>query len=154
MSGTSEERKARQKARYEYLKARGRCVQCAQPAFAGRTMCAECLYKLTLRNISHTLSEDQKVQVNKAHRESYWARKAAGLCVTCGKPAVQGRVRCMECLLKNRLDKQAHLQKKRAEKPEEPEKPPRIYTPPMHRQGPDHPWNRDNRLVFQALRKR
>lgn len=151
MSGTSEERKARQKARYEYLKARGRCVQCAQPAFAGRTMCAECLYKLTLRNIGRKLSEDQKVQVYKAHRESYWARKASGLCVTCGKPAVQGRVRCMECLLKNRQDRQERMQKKRAEAPE---KPPRTYTPPMHRQGPDHPWNRDNRLVFQALRKR
>lgn len=147
MSGTSAERKAQaNKARYEYLKARGRCVVCAQPAFSGRTMCAECLYKQTLRNIGRTLSEEQKVQSCKAHRERYLERKAAGLCVTCGKPAEQGRVRCMECLLKNRLDKQESKRRKHAV---EPEKTPRTYTPPpAHSPAENHAWRQDNRIVF------
>ena len=63
MCGASAERKAQSKARYEYLKARGRCVECAQPAFAGRTLCAECLYKLSLRNIRRKITDEQKVKV-------------------------------------------------------------------------------------------
>lgn len=33
-------------------------------------------------------------------KERYEARKAAGLCVWCGKPAVQGQTQCLECKAK------------------------------------------------------
>jgi predicted amidophosphoribosyltransferase len=33
----------------------------------------------------------------RAH-ERYWARRTAGLCVSCGAPAVPGRPRCPRCL--------------------------------------------------------
>lgn len=146
MSGASAERKAQAKARYEYLKARGRCVKCAKPAFAGRTLCAECLYKKTLRNIDYVLTDEQKAKEYRRKKERYLERKAAGLCVICGKPAANGCVRCVECLLKDRLAQREYAREKRAA---EPEKAPRAYTtPPVHSQAQTHPWKMDNRIVF------
>lgn len=147
MSGTSAERKAQAKARYEYLKARGRCVECAQPAFSGRTLCAECLYKLSLRNIGRTLTDEQKLKQRDAVQRRYEALKAAGMCVQCGKKtAANGRIRCPECLLNNRLAVQESKRRKHAK---EAEKPPRTYTPPpAHSPAASHAWRQDNRIAF------
>ena len=147
MCGASAERKVQAKARYEYLKARGRCVECAQPAFAGRTLCAECLYKLSLRNISRTLTDEQKLKQRDAVQRRYEALKAAGMCVQCGKkPAANGRIRCPACLLNNRLAVQESKRRKHAE---EPEKTTRNYTPPpAHSPEASHAWRQDNRIAF------
>ena len=51
------------------------------------------------------MTEEQKEQVRSRVRQSgkalYKQRKAAGLCVRCGKPAQKGYVRCYECNIKN-----------------------------------------------------
>lgn len=147
MCGASAERKEQAKARYEYLKARGRCVKCAQPAFDGRTLCAECLYKKTLRNIDYVLTEEQKAKEYERKKERRQNLKKAGICIACGKrPAANGCVRCVECLLKDRLAHREYAREKRAE---EPEKAPRTYTPPpVHSPAQNHPWKMDNRIVF------
>lgn len=44
------------------------------------TLCSECLQKKAARS-----------------KELYYERKANGLCVKCGKPAVPGKVKCAEC---------------------------------------------------------
>lgn len=49
------------------------------------------------------LTAEQKSRINKRHRDVYLQRKEQGLCAYCGKrPALPNRVRCNDCLQKNR----------------------------------------------------
>lgn len=47
--------------------------------------------------------QEHKKELSEKSHNRYMERKAAGLCVECGKKkAVENRTRCLECLLKNR----------------------------------------------------
>lgn len=70
--------------------AAGKCVRCGdnlpkptrtQPV---HTLCNKCLQKKAART-----------------KAVYYERKANGLCVKCGKPAVPGKVKCTECAKKH-----------------------------------------------------
>lgn len=66
--------------RYYYLKNRKKCVVCQRQderTLSGKIRCKEC-------DVIHR----KRIQKYKAER------KANGLCVYCGKPAVNGTVRC------------------------------------------------------------
>lgn len=62
----------------------GKCMMCGQVPFApGHKVCNRCLQMKAARS-----------------KEVYYERKANGLCVRCGKPAVPGKVKCAECAKK------------------------------------------------------
>lgn len=69
------------------FRARGGCSECGRPVLPGRTVCKEhAQYRTTFE---------------RTRREG---RRAAGLCVTCGKrPPVEGRTHCAQCLEYNRV---------------------------------------------------
>ena len=93
---------------YQFFKSRGICPQCGkEKAAPGRVCCLNCLDKQNIRRLVRwdSMTEEQKEQVRSRVRQSgkalYKQRKAAGLCVRCGKPAQKGYVRCYECNIKN-----------------------------------------------------
>ena len=94
---------------YQFFKSHGICPQCGkEKAAPGRVCCLNCLDKQNIRKLERwdSMTEEQKEQVRSRVRQSgktlYKQRKAAGLCVRCGKPAQQGHVRCSECNIKHR----------------------------------------------------
>lgn len=86
---------------YRYYKERNRCVRChKQDAYTlnGRSRCAECAEKDSERHRRNYTTENNNKKCQKFRKKC----KENGLCTTCGRPAVQGKVRCTECLLKCR----------------------------------------------------
>lgn len=64
--------------------AEGKCIECGtEPHSPGHKLCNKCLQQKAART-----------------KEVYYERKANGLCVRCGKPAVPGKVKCAECAKK------------------------------------------------------
>lgn len=93
---------------YQFFKSHGICPNCGkEKAAPGRVCCLNCLDKQNIRRLVRwdSMTEEQKEQVRSRVRQSgkalYKQRKAAGLCVRCGKPAQKGYVRCYECNIKN-----------------------------------------------------
>lgn len=87
-------KRAREAERYQWLKTHGYCVKCgSEKAFGGRVCCADCLYKMQMRAIQYAESSPDAEERRKRHnaRQAEWARqrrarrKAAGICVCCGK---------------------------------------------------------------------
>lgn len=92
------------KERYYRLKAQGICVSCGQrPAFGHYTLCEVCLERDALWRIAHTDRVSQtKEYKRQAAKKFADARKAAGRCVRCGRPAVDGQTQCAWCAARNR----------------------------------------------------
>lgn len=105
----------RNKERREFYKAHGICCQCGrEKATKGRSYCLNCLDKISISGYKYraTWSEEKKAEylkrAAKHHKRLYNERKAAGICVDCGKKKVEeNRVRCGIC-----LDKQRRRQEK------------------------------------------
>jgi len=88
------------KERYDWLKERGYCVTCGHAwAEPGRCRCKACAKELDAmraRNYGEWYAGQNRLRA---------ARIEAGLCITCGAPAAEGRRRCPRCLA-NRRDYQ------------------------------------------------
>lgn len=88
----------------------GICPKCGKrDAMPNRICCFECLYTMNERSVKayHEMSDEerqsylQKCRVR--NKKRYQERKAAGICVQCGKrPPESGKVRCTECSIKCR----------------------------------------------------
>ena len=80
------------KKRYDSLKKDGKCVRCgiswAEP---GQSYCRKCLNRRKALKKRYTPNNEKR----KAIRDE---RKAAGLCIECGKPRLDGHVYCQKCL--------------------------------------------------------
>lgn len=92
------------RARREYLISRKRCVQCAgQDAYTlnGRRLCAECTAKSYACNKAYR--EAHRDLLRKRYRDIRAKRKAAGLCISCGRANDRdGRAECSFCAEKRR----------------------------------------------------
>lgn len=94
---------------YHYV-THGVCPRCRiRKALPNRTCCAECLYSENERAVKayHEMSDEERQlyaqKRSERNKERYQERKAAGICVQCGKkPALSGKARCTECLIKCR----------------------------------------------------
>lgn len=96
------------KERTQFLKENGLCTRCGKaPATPGHSTCPNC------RDYAKVIYEKRKAQGKlwvQNHSEEYYAqkkeqyyeRKEQGLCVLCGKPAVDGLIYCPRCRIKNR----------------------------------------------------
>lgn len=100
----------RNKERKEFYKAKGICCQCGrEKAAKGRSFCLNCLDLRSVYYYRHRqgMSEEKKAEYRekaaKSHKKLYDERKAAGICVDCGKKKAEGnRIRCGICLEKQR----------------------------------------------------
>ena len=84
-----------------FWKGLNRCIMChKQDAYtlAGRARCAECAAKA--REYNNARSAEHREESRACDRDRYAARKAAGLCVKCGKPA-GGHSHCETCRAKD-----------------------------------------------------
>ena len=80
------------KERYYWLKKKGICVSCGREyAEPGRVRCAQCRKK----TIESQKKYDPDHSKRYARRE---AKKNAGLCIDCGRPTVNGHLRCPRCI--------------------------------------------------------
>jgi len=103
----SEEYKIKQKEKVKQRKAdriaKGLCTNCLNPALPGLLMCAEhnATHKQNQRKKLEKLEAAGKLKEHRSilaglRKELTAKRKAEGLCVTCGEPAVVGYTRCQE----------------------------------------------------------
>lgn len=77
----------------------GLCITCGhQMAEPGKLKCFECAEKDRLR-IAKNRNRQRESETSKARYES---RKAAGLCVYCGKRKQEHGLRCNQCYIKSR----------------------------------------------------
>lgn len=87
---------------YIWRKEHGICTRCKKErAFPGHIMCPDCMYKANEYAIQWHKDHQKEhcEQVSKCNKNRYYKRKAAGLCVSCGKRApVTDRVMCVECM--------------------------------------------------------
>ena len=81
---------------YGFYKAAGICVKCGQNwSEPGHVACANCARKEAARQRRADPDGAKRRERNRRLRD---ARRAAGLCVQCGRPAEAGRARCARCL--------------------------------------------------------
>ena len=86
-----------------WLHSKGLCCDCKQRdayTMNGRWRCAECGEKFTARQLE-LRDTGRRDKENESARKRTAARKEAGLCVQCGKPAKNGKCRCERCLKRN-----------------------------------------------------
>lgn len=110
MSAVSEWARTNQRQRnresYKWYKDRGICPQCKKMyCRPGKVYCDECGKKRR----KATAARDNSAYC-KERREKL---KAQGLCVSCGKLAVKGRVLCAACARRNAEAQQVRKMKKR-----------------------------------------
>lgn len=149
-------KRAREAERYQWLKTHGYCVKYgSEKAFGGRVCCADCLYKMQMRAIQYAESSPDAEERRKRHnaRQAEWARqrrarrKAAGICVCCGKrEALDGRTRCERCTYLERARGREAYRRKHANDPVQPKRS--APQPKPHPVSADHPWRLDNRRAF------
>lgn len=111
--GVSREARDRQNAHsrelYQWYKAHGICPKCkTEWAAPGRVFCLDCLKKKRAEIMKN--GSDYNMQKCRERREKL---KAQGLCVSCGKKAVEGRVLCQVCARRNNEAQQVRYIKKR-----------------------------------------
>lgn len=109
---------------YEFFKSRGICPMCRKALLApGRAACFDCLEMMRAYAARQRAArtKEQAAENNKLcsqrHKDLRARRKAAGLCIACGKPALCGYVRCLDCNLKNNRAGRTMREKKRSLKP-------------------------------------
>ena len=109
---------------YVFFKSRGICPMCRKgPLAPGRAACFDCLetmraYAARQRaaRTKEQAAEDSKL-CSQRHKDLRARRKAAGLCINCGKPVLRGHVRCLDCNLKNNRAARTMREKKHGLKP-------------------------------------
>ena len=94
---------------YEYLKKHGICVKCGtRRAMPKHVLCDVCAEKDRKRNENRNAlmtEEEKRARLdhwNKVARERKRRYKENGLCILCGKKALEGKSYCLECLIKTR----------------------------------------------------
>lgn len=138
MKATEQQKQYQKQLRAE-RKQWGLCIECGKrPPFNGRVRCEVCLCRDLLVHHSTTDSPQRKENLKKLRAE----RRAAKLCIICGKPAYKEHTRCYECYLKN---------KRASDKYREQHKTGRVkpwnVPPPPRKQNAEHPWNQMNKLI-------
>lgn len=75
---------------YHERKEWGVCATCGKPRRNGETtvMCVHCLEKRA------KMRQENREKINEYARARRQRFKAQGLCIDCGKPAIQGQTRC------------------------------------------------------------
>lgn len=117
----------------------GLCVECGKkPPFEGRVRCEDCLCRDLLAH--HNTKDSDTVKANRKKRRE--ERKAAGLCITCGKPAYKEYVRCYECHIRNRRGCNEYRRQHNTGRIK-----PWNTPPPPRKQSANHPWNQMNKLI-------
>ena len=174
-----EAHRARIRATYHWYKAHGICIACGhEDAEPGKTRCAECAMKAAAwaRAAYYLQSEEQKAANRQQRKERYARRKALGLCTDCGKTVSTGKRLCLDCSLRrHRYDKRFFDAYRRVKtdfsdglccKCNEPVVPgkklcARHYAIALEnlrkanaQRSNDHPWRRDNRLIFNKKEMR
>lgn len=150
-------KRAREAERYQWLKARGFCVKCGrEKSFGGRVYCVNCLYKMQMRAIQYTESSEGRKQHNARQaewmREQRARRKAAGICIRCGKrEALEGRTRCKRCTCLERARGREAYRRKHADDPVQAKRS--VPQTKPHPVSADHPWRMDNKRVFHRFQK-
>ena len=101
MAAISEYARKRERQRnkdiYNWYKSKGICPRCkTQYAAPGRVHCEKCIVENRAR-VRKFFGEYNATKC-KERRERL---KAQGLCVCCGKPAVESRVLCVKCARRN-----------------------------------------------------
>lgn len=98
---------------YELLKKHHYCTACRkQDAYtlSGKILCFECAEKL---NKQHREDYHRRKEYHLSHKKQLREyRKSNGLCIDCGKKAVEGRVRCKKHLAIERFRAEKHRAKK------------------------------------------
>lgn len=87
-----------------WLNEHGICRDCGQrDVEPGTQLCFECAERKYKKNREYYKKNEEKIkqQVRERSRRKYAERKAAGICVKCGKRnSVQGKTICIDCLTK------------------------------------------------------
>lgn len=92
-----DEYNARKREEYHWYKAHGVCVKChSANAVSGRTLCASCFEKAKRYREAHA------ERILDMQRTKVAFRRANGLCLDCGKPNDNGKVRCERCLFRRK----------------------------------------------------
>lgn len=146
----------------EFWKARERCVEChCRDAFtmAGRALCAVCAEKS--RALARKRYEATPEKYQERDRRYYDARKAARLCVKCGKPVEPDnpRVRCLKCTRKLSAEDRSRNERNRPPEQNWPRGDNGICyicnrrptLPGRNCCGECYPWLRDNMLAAKAV---
>ena len=109
---------------YNLYKQHHICVKCKKnDALPNRVMCEECSEKRAKRYwdyMENTTLEQKKEDAdnrNKQRRELGESRRKQGLCPRCGKKALKGHVRCLDCSLKDVRYSKEHRRKEKSNKP-------------------------------------
>lgn len=109
---------------YEWCKAHRICPVCKHAKAApGRVQCLDCLDagKIRAERSRQGKSAEERERMRAAHRRNYKSltdsRRAAGLCIRCGKPARSGRTMCTECSLRSRNQQRRKREAARQRKP-------------------------------------
>lgn len=118
MAAVSEYARERQRAAnrelYHAYTSRGICPRCkTEWGAAGHVYCTACLK--VHREYNDRYDSEYKKQKCRERRERL---KAQGLCVSCGKKAVEGRVLCAKCARRNSEAQQVRKMRKRLQKEE------------------------------------
>lgn len=142
---------------HQYCIEKGICTRCHKHmALQGRRLCAECTYVNTINRIRRAKNEKpnndaERAEKNEKRRELYAKRKAEGICINCGqKKALANRVLCNECRIRANKASKKCMRKKREL---QPPKPRSTYIPkPCN--GENHPWKKDNHILFLKMTRK
>lgn len=136
------QQKQYQKQLREERKQWGVCIECGKrPPFAGRVRCEECLCRDLLAHPS-TLSAEKQRKQTESRKAKRAERRAAGLCINCGKPVYKDHTRCYEHYLKNKRASDKYRWEHRTGRVK-----PWNTPPPPRKQNTEHPWNQMNKLI-------
>lgn len=88
------------KQQYYERKAQHVCVRCGKSderTKEGGTYCRICLDYQALADIEYQKKPAYRINCRRRKHIEYYERKAAGLCVSCGKESRPGKIRCQKC---------------------------------------------------------
>lgn len=103
--------KISEKVFYQMRKHAGVCPKCGkEDAFtmAGRTMCADCAERARVNMECRRSNPEKRAAICKSVQKLKQSRKDAGLCPDCGGSPMQGHVKCVACVRRDRAYKRKH----------------------------------------------
>jgi ribosomal protein S14 len=104
----------KKKEQYYDRKQRHVCVRCGKPDAGtenGYAYCRECLDYQANQDAQYQSKEVYYINLRRRMKKRYYERKAAGLCVICGKESRPGKIYCQRC-----SDRQYNSQRNRKRK--------------------------------------